>query len=88
MQHITTDLENRQTDRNSWSTHHVDCCADEDAVVKRPEECNKEADKARNQIDPFKIVFSRRTRQQILTFTLPDWIWFFLTYFYCPKSDG
>ena len=41
----------------------MDCCADEDAVVKRPEECDKEADKARNQIDPFKILFSRQTRQ-------------------------
>ena len=86
----------------SRSTHHVDCCADEDAVVKGPEECDKEANKARNQIDPFKIVLSRQTRQHkflllfseigysffLLTFTVPYWICFFLSYFYCPKLDG
>ena len=37
------------------ANHHVNCCANEDAVVEGPEEGDKEANKARHQIDPFKI---------------------------------
>ena len=71
MQQTTTGLENRQSDRTAGLlTHHVDCCADEDAVVKGPEECDKEANKARNQIDPFKIVLSKRTKQHKLLLLL------------------
>ena len=54
----------------SHVTHHVDCCPYEDAVVQRPKECDEEADKARNQIDPFKIVLSKRTKQHKLLLLL------------------
>ena len=40
-------------------THHVDSRADENAVVKGPEEGDEETDEPRDEIDPFKIVSSR-----------------------------
>ena len=38
------------------TTHHVNSSANEDAVVERPEEGDKETNKARDEIDPCKIV--------------------------------
>ena len=43
-------------------THHVDSRADENAVVKGPEEGDEETDEPRDEIDPFKIVSSRSMR--------------------------
>ena len=62
----------------SHVTHHVDCCPYEDAVVKGPEECDEEADEARNQIDPFKVFSQSGQSSTNLTFTVPDRIWFIL----------
>ena len=53
---IPTVRENKQKDRKFGQvTHHVDCCANEDAVVERPEEGNEETNEPRHQINPFKI---------------------------------
>ena len=53
---IPTVRENRQKDRKFGQvTHHVDRCANEDAVVERPEEGNEETNEPRHQINPFKI---------------------------------
>ena len=38
------------------TTHHVNSSADEDAIVERPEEGDKETNEARDEIDPCKIV--------------------------------
>ena len=39
------------------TTHHVNSSANEDAVVERPEEGDKETNEARDEIDPCKIVY-------------------------------
>ena len=81
MQHITTSGRNQQNKLMCGQvTHHVDCCANEDAVVERPKEGNEETNEPRHQINPFKILFSRQTKQRKillllslwLTFTIPD----------------
>ena len=55
------------------TTHHVNSSANEDAVVERPEEGDKETNKARDEIDPCKIVYlkSKELAPRSLTFAVP-----------------
>ena len=55
------------------TTHHVNSSANEDAVVERPEEGDKETNEARDEIDPCKILFlkSKELSPRRLTFAVP-----------------
>ena len=55
------------------TTHHVNSSANEDAVVERPEEGDKETNEARDEIDPCKIRYlkSKELAPRSLTFAVP-----------------
>ena len=55
------------------TTHHVNSSANEDAIVERPEEGDKETNEARDEIDPCKILYlkSKELAPQSLTFAVP-----------------
>ena len=58
------------------TTHHVNSSANEDAVVERPEEGDKETNEARDEIDPCKIRYlkSKELAPRSLTFAVPYWV--------------
>ena len=55
------------------TTHHVNSSTNEDTVVERPEESDKETNEARDEIDPCKILYlkSKELAPQSLTFAVP-----------------